>query len=46
MKLELSDLGGKKGSESFVAFGPEELAGVGLGVSEGHVLRNYSVQGL
>lgn len=33
-------LGGGKGRESFVAFGPEELAGVGLGVSEIHVLRN------
>lgn len=39
MRLELDDLEKKKGREPFVAFGPEELAGVGPGVSEGHVLR-------
>lgn len=40
MRLELGDFAGGKVRESFVAFGPEELARVGPGVSEGHVLRN------
>lgn len=33
-------LGGRGGRESFVTFGSEELAGVGLSVSEDPVLKN------